>query len=94
MVKFMNIFRFFDAHNKSGIEYWGLSPMNEVVFGTLMGFDMPNIMMLPVQLRSWIRDYLGPMMEDAGYGDVQLLMLDDERPFLAWYGETVSTQWN
>lgn len=64
--------------------------MNEPIFGALAGFQMPNIIMLPAQFRSWIRDYLGPMMEDAGFGDVKIIALDDERSFMAWYAEAVS----
>lgn len=63
--------------------------MNEVIFGAEVGFDMPNVIMLPAQFRAWIRDSLGPLMEDAGFGDIKIFALDDERPFLAWYADAV-----
>lgn len=86
---YMFIYRFFEAYEEQGVDFWGLSPLNEVIFGAEAGFQMPNIIMLPVQMRAWIRDYLGPMMADAGFGDVKIIALDDERSFMAWYAEAV-----
>ena len=40
-------------------------------------------------MRDWVVADLGPTMEAAGYGDVQIMVLDHNRDALPWYPQTV-----
>lgn len=89
---FIDIFRFFEQYKENGVEYWGLSELNEPIFGVEANFRMPNVIMMPNQMRAWTKDYLVPILADAGFSNLKILALDDERPFLKWYADAVSIQ--
>lgn len=48
---------------------------------------MPKAIMMPNQMRAWTKDYLVPILAD---GNLTILALDDERPFLKWCADAVS----
>ncbi|XP_046673234.1 putative glucosylceramidase 4 [Homalodisca vitripennis] len=83
------LLKYFEAYSENGINFWGLSQGNELILGMMVHFPMPNLAMMPDQLRSWTKYHLGPMLRASNFKDVKVITLDDERPFLPWFSNNV-----
>jgi len=77
--------KFLDAYKANGIEFWGLTAQNEPFDGFIPDFTF-NAMGWNVSMqREWVVNNLGPTLDNKGYGDVKLMVHDDQRPTLpAW----------
>nr|UVJ88517.1 glucocerebrosidase 4 [Nilaparvata lugens] len=74
-----------DAFRKEGVNFWGLTTGNEPLTLTTFRTSIPNLAMYPEQQRDWIRDNLGPSLQRAGYANVSLIVLDDQRKYAFWW---------
>lgn len=81
------IIRFLDEYAKHNVTFWGLSGQNEPLFGNLDRFIqiINNVLFSVTDLREFIVKDLGPMLAEAGYGDLQLMAFDDMPIFLPFY---------
>ena len=84
------IFRFFDVYKQQGIEFWGLTAQNEPTDGGVNGFPF-NCMGWNAENQSiFVGENLGPTLEAAGYGNIQIMVMDDQRSLLPGWPTTVS----
>nr|CAD7429897.1 unnamed protein product [Timema monikensis] len=85
--------RFLDEYKKQGLHFWGLSPENEPVTPSLLGIAYPFnfVMWTPETMVKFIVEYLGPALSNNGYGDLLLMMLDDQRAFVPEWSEKLFT---
>jgi glucosylceramidase len=84
-------FRFLDAYRSHGLNFWALTPHNEPLCGLLYNCPYNNSMsMSPAQERDWVVNHLGPTLHANGYGDLEMMIVDDQRTFLPLWLCTVS----
>jgi glucosylceramidase len=74
--------KFLQAYQAAGIPVWGITCQNEPVGGTFMTFSQSEEV-------TFIGSHLGPALKAAGFGNVKILILDDDW-VQASYGEGVS----
>lgn len=85
--------RFLDAYKAQGIDIWGLTTQNEPSHGSLLDLQFNCMGWNAGSQRIFIVDNLGPTLESAGYGDVKLMLLDDQRTFIEEWADEVK-KWN
>ncbi|XP_047479433.1 lysosomal acid glucosylceramidase-like [Penaeus chinensis] len=81
--------RFLDEYAAQGINYWGLTTQNQPVDGYLPGFGFNCMGWTAEEQRKWVAENLGPTLLQHGYGDVKLMILDDQRYQLPEWAENV-----
>nr|CAD7439084.1 unnamed protein product [Timema bartmani] len=81
--------KYFDAYAQQGISFWGYSPQNEPIQGSDHAAKIISMGWTKESQTPWIADYLGPTMEKGGYGDLKMMILDDNRSRLPGWAETV-----
>lgn len=74
--------RFLQEYEKRNVTFWGVTSQNEPVDGDTPGFSFNCMGFTADTLGTFIGTNLGPTLEEAGYGDVTLMMFDDQRPLL------------
>lgn len=67
--------RFIEEYRKEGIPVWGVSVQNEPA--ATQGWD--SCIYSAEQERDFVRDFLGPMLEEAGLGHVRIVVWDHNR---------------
>ncbi|XP_005104817.1 lysosomal acid glucosylceramidase [Aplysia californica] len=72
-VKFL---QFYQQHN---ISFWGLTTQNEPIDGLQQNFPFQALGFTPETQRDFVKLDLGPALHTAGFGNVSLMMLDDQR---------------
>ncbi|XP_069690290.1 lysosomal acid glucosylceramidase-like [Periplaneta americana] len=78
--------KFLDAYKRYGIRFWSLSPQNEPFFGNLIFFEDILMGWTPTEIKSFVVQNLGPTLYASGYGDIQLIIHDDQRAFFPlWF---------
>nr|CAD7402012.1 unnamed protein product [Timema poppensis] len=81
--------KYFDAYKNENISFWGLSAQNEPT----QAYNNPSWIFSmgwsAEQQRDWIAEHLGPTLQRGGYGDLELMTLDDNRMWLPGWVETV-----
>ena len=82
-------FRFFDEYAKEGLTFWGITPQNEPSDGYTTDFSFNCMGWTAEGERDWVTSYLGPTIQKSDH-DVKLMILDDQRPFLSTWSDTVS----
>lgn len=83
--------KFLDEYKKQGLEFWGLTAQNEPWDGTVPNFTFNAMGWNSTTQRIWIVENLGPALEQAGYQDVNLMILDDQRVLVPkWAREVFS----
>ena len=87
---FSHFFRFFDAYNKQGLQFWAITPQNEPIDGFIPNFSFSCMGWTAEGERDWIAGYLGPALNEAKYSDIKLMIMDDQRPFISQWANTVS----
>jgi len=81
--------KFFDEYKKHNIEFWGVTAQNEPADGNIPNFSF-NCMGWNAETQAmFVGLNLGPTMEAAGYGDVKIMIMDDQRIFLPAWPEKV-----
>lgn len=81
--------KFLDAYKAQGIDIWGLTTQNEPSHGSLLDLQFNCMGWNAGSQRIFIVDNLGPTLESAGYGDVKLMLLDDQRTFIEEWADEV-----
>lgn len=84
-------FRFLDAYKSHGLDFWALSPLNEPHCGLAYYCLYDNAMsMTPDEERDWVINHLGPTLHATSYGDLEIMIFDDQRAYLLLWCCTVS----
>ena len=81
--------KFLQSYSAEGVEMWGLTAQNEPLDGDIPDFSFNCMGWNASTQTDWIADHLGPALHAAGFGDVKLMALDDQRPFLQVWAQTV-----
>lgn len=81
--------KFLNAYAELGVDMWGLTAQNEPVDGEIDGFTFNCMGWNASTQATWIGEYLGPTLEAAGYGHLQLMAFDDQRPYLPVWADTI-----
>jgi glucosylceramidase len=77
--------RFIEAYEAEGVPIWGVSVQNEPM--AVQRWD--SCLYTAEQERDFVRDFLGPELEAAGYGDVRIVIWDHNRDLMAERAEVV-----
>ena len=90
--------RFLDEYKSNGVNFWGLTAQNEPTDGTFPGFTFNCMGWNASSQREWIVQNLGPSLERSGYGDVKLMIFDDQRvlapKWVREVGQTFGESWD
>ena len=81
--------KFLDEYKKAGIKFWGLTAQNEPSNGLLIKSTWQSTGFTAEMQRDFIKSDLGPALQENGYGDVKLMILDDQRIFLPSWAQVV-----
>jgi glucosylceramidase len=77
--------KYVDSYSKEGIDIWGFTVENEP-HGN--GNNWESMLYSPEEMTRFVRDYLGPILEQDGYGDKIILGYDQNRAGLKeWVDE-------
>ncbi|XP_075537215.1 lysosomal acid glucosylceramidase-like isoform X2 [Dermacentor variabilis] len=71
--------RFVQEYEREGIPIWGLTVQNEPSSGFIPFYPWQTLGFTPQTERDFIKYDLGPALNNAGYGNLKLMMLDDNR---------------
>ncbi|XP_069690966.1 lysosomal acid glucosylceramidase-like [Periplaneta americana] len=74
--------KFLDAYKMHSLNFWGITAHNEPVSGFLYYVAFNNMGWTPEEQRDWVTNYFGPTLHKSGYGNLKLMILDDQRVFL------------
>ncbi len=78
--------RYLDAYRDAGVDIWGLTPVNEPLGNS---GQWESMHFSAESQRDFIKQHLGPRLEQGGFGDVELYMLDHSRPDLEHWADTI-----
>ncbi|XP_071959380.1 lysosomal acid glucosylceramidase-like [Antedon mediterranea] len=81
--------RFIEEYAKQDIDIWGLTGQNEPTAGEVERYPWQCLFFNASLQRDFIKMDLGPILEERGFGDVKLMILDDQRFLLPGWVETV-----
>ncbi|XP_066942035.1 lysosomal acid glucosylceramidase-like [Macrobrachium rosenbergii] len=81
--------KFLDGYAENGVKIWGVTAENEPTAGYVPDYHFNCMGFTAEEERVWVSEYLGPTLEAHGYGDVVLMINDDQRQFLPERAETV-----
>ncbi|KAK7115929.1 lysosomal acid glucosylceramidase-like [Littorina saxatilis] len=81
--------RFLQEYQKHNITFWGLTAQNEPTDGYIYKHYFQAMGFTPEQQRDFIKLDLGPALHNNSFGDVKLMMLDDNRLLLPYWAEKV-----
>ena len=81
--------KFLEEYKKEGLDIWGLTAQNEPSDGMIDDFPFQCLGWTPELQRDFIAKDLGPALHDAGFGNVKLMILDDQRIFLPLWTVTI-----
>lgn len=68
--------KYLEAYKAKGVDIWGMTPVNEP-YGN--GNNWESMYFDPKYEAAFVRDYMGPTFEKAGFGNVQILGYDQNR---------------
>ncbi|CAG0891861.1 unnamed protein product [Cyprideis torosa] len=81
--------RFLAAYEAVGLRMWGLTAQNEPSAGNIPFYEWNCLGWNATTQRDWIRDHLGPTLAREGFGEIKLMIVDDNRLQLPAFPETV-----
>lgn len=84
------LYRFLDAYAKEGLRLWGITAQNEPTDGNIANFTFQAMGWTAQTQRDFIKKDLGPALHEAGYKDIKLMVLDDQRLLLPYWADIVS----
>lgn len=81
--------KFLQAYQKESIDFWGLTTGNEPINGFMSHFAFNCLGFTPASQRDFVKYHLGPALNSSGYGNISLMMLDDQRYLLPYWPKIV-----
>lgn len=81
--------KFLQTYKQQGLNMWGITAQNEPSDGNIDGFPFQCLGWDPETQRDFIAFDLGPALEQNGFGDVKLMILDDQRIYLPHWADIV-----
>ncbi|KAK7486771.1 hypothetical protein BaRGS_00021918 [Batillaria attramentaria] len=81
--------RFLQEYQKHNVTFWGLTAQNEPTDGYIYKHYFQAMGFTPEQQRDFIKLDLGPALHNSSFGDVKLMILDDNRLLLPYWAEKV-----
>lgn len=81
--------RFFEEYSKFGLNFWALTAQNEPVDGRVPGFPFNCMGWTSENQSIFVGLNLGPTLQAKGFGDVKIMIMDDQRNYLPEWAETV-----
>jgi glucosylceramidase len=81
--------KFFQAYQKNGLDFWAMTAQNEPSDGYIYKFAFSSMGFTPETQAEFIVTNLGPTLEQNGFGDIRIMILDDQRIFLPSWAERV-----
>ncbi|XP_046398441.1 lysosomal acid glucosylceramidase-like [Ischnura elegans] len=81
--------KFLAEYGAQGLNFWAITAQNEPLDGNIPGFSFNCMGWTPDEQRDWVGNNLGPTLEARGHSDVEILVVDDQRPFLASWTDTL-----
>jgi len=81
--------KFIEAYKEKGVEIQAVTVQNEPTDGFLPSMKFQCMGYTAEMERDFIKEDLGPTLAARGHSDVKIIMLDDQRPFLSSWAETV-----
>lgn len=83
------IVRWLEAYKKNGINFWATTALNEPVTGVLPFIFHNSLGITRDDYVTFIKLYLGPMLQSRGLADVKLLILDDNKGYIPKFARKV-----
>ena len=80
---------FLKAYKDQGVDLWGLTAQNEPTDGLLPFIPIQSLGWTAELQRDFIAKDLGPALRAAGFENIKLMILDDQRLFLPKWAEVV-----
>ena len=81
--------KFFHSYKQNGINFWAMTAQNEPTDGYLYKFSFNAMGFTPESQSDFIAANLGPALKRNGFGDIKIMILDDQRLFLPGWAERV-----
>lgn len=81
--------RFLQEYEKHNITFWGLTAQNEPTDGYIYKHFFQAMGFTPEQQRDFIKLDLGPALHKNSFGNIKLMILDDNRLLLPYWAEKV-----
>lgn len=69
--------------------FWSVTPQNEPEDGNIPDFSFNCMGWNVTTMRTFIAEHLGPTLEIAGYGYLNIIMFDDQRPYVQHWAREV-----
>nr|CAD7196345.1 unnamed protein product [Timema douglasi] len=86
--------KYFDAYAAENVSFWGVTAQNEPTQGDVIPSVIITMGWTAEEQRDWVAQHLGPTLQQAGYGDLELMIFDDNRVFLPGWADTALTHWS
>ncbi|KAJ9600720.1 hypothetical protein L9F63_026142 [Diploptera punctata] len=86
--------RFFEAYAKENLHFWATTPQNEPIDGFIPNFSFNAMGWTNEGEANWVANYLGPTLEQSDYSNVNIMIMDDQRPFITNWADVVLTNEN
>ena len=80
------VVRYLDSYRNEGVDIWGLTPVNEP-HGNSGNWESMHF--TPETQNEFIKQNLGPALREGGFGDVNLLIYDQNRNDLEHWAEVI-----
>nr|XP_015837066.1 PREDICTED: glucosylceramidase-like [Tribolium castaneum] len=82
--------KFLEEYKKEGLEFWAVTTQNEPSLALGKGAKgLGSTGWDSIQLANWVTNNLGPTIKNSSFSDVKIIILDDQKPFLPWYVNSV-----
>ncbi|KAK4037055.1 Glucosylceramidase [Daphnia magna] len=81
--------KFFEEYRKHDINFWALTAQNEPNNGRVPGCSWNCMGWSPEDQALFVGQNLGPTLANKGFGDVNIMVVDDQRTFMPSWPETV-----
>ncbi|KAI9560631.1 hypothetical protein GHT06_011581 [Daphnia sinensis] len=81
--------KFFEEYRKHDINFWALTAQNEPNNGRVPGCSWNCMGWSPEDQALFVGQNLGPTLASKGFGDVKIMVVDDQRTFMPSWPKTV-----
>lgn len=77
---------YLDAYNREGVEFWGITPVNEP-HGNSGSWESMHF--TAESQNQFIKEHMGPALKGGGHGDVNVLIYDQNRPDMQTWADAI-----